>query len=301
MPFHLPPLSRRRFLASSLAAGVGVLTGHEAVGEERARRDDRWVLLADTHIAADRERVQRGVKMAANLQKVVGAIVEAEKRPAGVVLDGDVALSKGEAGDYRLAADLLQPLARAEVPVHLTLGNHDDRERFRAGMLRGAARPPLESRHVAVIETPRFNWFLLDSLDRVNSTPGVLGEEQLAWLTRALDARTTKPALVVTHHDPQWSVAALRTGLVDTEKLFAVLTPRKQVKALFFGHTHHWHRAERDGIHLINLPPVAYLFQKDDPNGWMDLRVRDGGAVLTLHTLDPKHRQNGETMELAWR
>ena len=27
----------------------------------------------------------------------------------------------------------------------------------------------------------------------------------------------------------------------------------------------------------------------------------DGGAVLTLHALDPKHPQNGEVVKLTWR
>jgi 3',5'-cyclic-AMP phosphodiesterase len=301
MPFHLPPLSRRRFLTSSLAAGVGVLTWREAAGEDRPDKADRWALLADTHIAANRDQINREVKMADNLQRVVAAVAELEPRPAGVVLNGDVAFNKGEAGDYRLAAELLKPLASAEIPVHLTLGNHDHRERFRAGLMRGATRSPLESRQVAVIETPRANWFLLDSLDRVNVTPGILGAEQLAWLAKALDAQAKKPALVVTHHDPQWSTPAKPSGLLDTEKLFEILSPRKHVKALFFGHTHQWQRDKRDGIHLINLPPVAYLFKKEAPNGWVDLRLRDGGAVLKLHTLDPKHRQNGEQVELMWR
>jgi 3',5'-cyclic AMP phosphodiesterase CpdA len=301
MPLHLPPISRRRFLASSLAAGAGLLGWREARGEERPSRGDHWALLADTHIAADPARVHKEVKMAENLSRVVAAVAALEPRPAGVLLDGDGAFLKGEVGDYHLLGRLLRPLADARVPVHLTLGNHDHRENFRKGLAGGTGRSPLASRHVAVVEAPRANWFLLDSLDRVNAAPGKLGKHQLAWLARALDARKGKPALVVTHHDPQWSAPAQRSGLVDTEDLFAVLTPRKHVKALFFGHTHRWHRAERDGIHLVNLPPVAYVFTKGLPNGWVDVRLRARGAVLTLHALDPKHRQNGDVAELAWR
>src|SRR5436190_392401 len=52
MPFHLPPISRRRFLASSLAAGVGALTWREAVARDQSGDAGRWVLLADSHVAA---------------------------------------------------------------------------------------------------------------------------------------------------------------------------------------------------------------------------------------------------------
>lgn len=301
MPFHLPPLSRRRFLISSLATGVSLWTWRAAPGEEKAADPNRWVLLADTHIAADRQLVHKETNMADNLARVVQTVTALDPRPVGVLLNGDAAFLKGEAGDYRLIGELLQPLRRADIPIHITLGNHDHRENFQEGLLRGPGMSPIASRHVAILETPRANWFLLDSLDKVNSTPGELGAEQLTWLARALDERKDKPALLVSHHDPQWSAPAKRSGLRDTEKLFEVLVPRKQVKVLFFGHTHQWQRKQNEGIHLVNLPPVAYLFNKEAPNGWVDLRLDEGGAVLTLHAFDEKHRQNGEKVELAWR
>ncbi len=301
MPLHLPPLSRRRFLASSLTAGLSVWSWRPAFGEERRTDADRWVLLADTHVAADRTQVQRGVKMADNLSQVATALTALDPKPAGVLLNGDAAFSKGEPGDYRLLAELLKPLGEAGLPLSFTLGNHDHRANLQAGLLKGAGQSPLDGRQISVLETPRVNWFLLDSLEKVNATPGELGAAQLGWLAKALDARPDKPALVAVHHDPQWTEATKRSGLRDTEKLFDVLVPRKQVKALFYGHTHRWRRAEREGIHLVNLPPVAYLFDKESPNGWVELRVRDKGAVLTLHALDPKHRQHGEKVELAWR
>jgi 3',5'-cyclic AMP phosphodiesterase CpdA len=301
MPLHLLPLSRRRFLASAAAAGVGLLAGPEAPADEPRVAADRWVLLADTHIAADRGLVHRGANMADNLARVVAEVAGLDPRPAGVVLDGDAAFQKGEPADYRLTGELLAPLVEARLPLHLTLGNHDDRDNFRAGLLHGAGRSPLMSREVAVVETARSNWFLLDTLDRVGGTPGELGKEQLDWLAGALDARPDRPALVVLHHNPQWPAPVLPTGLRDTERLFGVVVPRKQVKALIFGHTHQWGRDRHEGVHLVNLPPVAYLFTKGPPNGWVDVRLREAGATLTLHALDPKHSQDGDTAELAWR
>jgi 3',5'-cyclic AMP phosphodiesterase CpdA len=300
MPLHLPPVSRRRFLATGLGACAGALAWRDLLGAEREADADRWALLADTHVAADRGRVNRGVNMADHLARVVKEVAELKPRPAGVLLDGDAAYLRGEAGDYRTLGELLKPLSAADLPVHFTLGNHDQRDNFRAGLLRGAARSALASHQVSVVECKRVNWFLLDSLVKTNSTPGELGKEQLDWLAGALDARATRPALVVVHHDPQWTAPAKRRGLVDTEWLFEVLAGRKQVKALLFGHTHRWRRERRDGIHLVNLPAVSYVFDKDQPSGWVDLRLGDGGAALTLHALGG-HRQDGERVELTWR
>jgi hypothetical protein len=73
------------------------------------------------------------------------------------------------------------------------------------------------------------------------------------------------------------------------------------VKAVFFGHSHHWSLSKHDGIHLVNLPPVAYLFIAGDPNGWVDMRLTDAGATLTLQALDTNHKAHGRVHELTWR
>src|SRR5207344_2395819 len=118
---------------------------------------------------------------------------------------------------------------RDEMPVHLALGNHDNRERFwEVLQAEKSALKPVADRQVALLKTPRANWFILDSLETTLSTPGHLGEEQLAWLQKALDANAEKPALVLIHHNPGISG---NMGLKDTVALFEVIRPRAQVKA----------------------------------------------------------------------
>src|SRR5262249_45501064 len=143
--------------------------------------------------------------------------------------------------DYRQVAALLDPLRKAGLPLHLGMGNHDDRAQFAEGL--AAYRPeerPVAGRYVAVVAAERANWFLLDSLKTTNESPGELGAAQLAWLAKALDAHATKPALVLCHHNPLSGAAQGGSGLIDTAALFDALEPRKHVKALFYGHTHAW-------------------------------------------------------------
>ena len=296
MPFHLPPLSRRAFLKTSLAAGAGLLT----IGEARGDEFKRWALIADTHIAADREAVSRGIKMAEHLKRVTAQITRMSDRPAGVLLNGDCALTDGRPGDYATLTDLVTPIRNAGIPLHMTLGNHDHRENFWTAV-KYAASKPLHSKHVSVIETPLVNWFLLDSLDRTNVTPGRLGEEQLEWLKAALDARPRKPALVFGHHHPNFATSVPVGGLLDSQELFAALAPRTQVKGYIFGHTHHWELAEREGIHLINLPPVAYVFKAEDPSGWVEAAIESKGMTLSLRSLDPAHPAHAKSHHLRWR
>jgi hypothetical protein len=301
MPLHVPPISRRRFLAGSLAAGAGWLTIPQLASAEVSVNADRFALLSDTHIAANPEQMVRGVKMAENLRRVVAEVTSLAEKPAGVFVNGDCALLIGEPGDYATFHELTAPLATAGLPLHLTLGNHDQRKNFESAIGDPFYSVPLEGHYVSIVESPRANWFLLDSLDVVNQIPGVLGAEQRAWLAKALDARAEKPAIVFVHHNLVFGKPEKNTGLLDSDELLELLVPRKHVKAVFYGHTHHWNVQKKEGIHLVNLPPTAYLFLPMDPNGWVDCRLRDGGMTLELHALDPKHRAGGEQVKLEWR
>jgi hypothetical protein len=89
--------------------------------------------------------------------------------------------------------------------------------------------------------------------------------------------------------------------MIDSKPLMQALLPRRQVKALFYGHTHFWSVSQYNGLHFINLPPVAYLFRQGDPNGWVDAQVKPGGATLELRCINPKHPRHAETHHLEWR
>jgi 3',5'-cyclic AMP phosphodiesterase CpdA len=218
-----------------------------------------------------------------------------------VLLNGDCALGTGLPGDYATFAGLMKPLSAAGIPFHVTLGNHDHRDNLRAGMTgAGGGKGPLESKQVGIVPGARANWFLLDSLDGLGA--GKLGEEQRKWLADALDAKKDRPALVMVHHNPQIAVDGAKvSGLTDTQELYDLLTPRKHVKALVFGHTHHWELQQREGLHLINLPAIAYPFRAGDPTGWVDFKLTPQGASLELRALDANHPAHGKVSELKWR
>lgn len=303
MPIHLLP-NRRQFLASTAAAAAGALALPRlglgaAVGE---KPNATIAFLADTHVAADKGAVLRDVKMAENLAKVWAEVREA--KPAAALIHGDIAMLDGKAGDYQTVADLLVPGGQVALPLHFMLGNHDDRGPFRS-VLKDQSASPIDSKHVAMLDAGPVNWLMLDSLDGVNKTPGKLGPEQLAWLTKLLDEHADKPAIISVHHNPLWPPKDdpnFKNGaLTDTEALFAILQPRKHVKAVCFGHTHDWSVKEREGIHLVNLPPVAYVFGKGKANGWVRADLTASGMTLTLSALDKSHAQHGEKHQLAWR
>lgn len=300
MPVYLAPWSRRRFLSATLAATAGLVAGCGALSSRTPRDPNAVALLSDIHIDADPEKLARGINMTQHLNSVSKELMELPQRPAQVFITGDLAYNSGQPGDYRQVARLLEPMRAAGHPLRLAMGNHDQRDRFWAEFeSEKAAKRPVKDRQTMLVSTPAANWLLLDSLDKTNSTPGLLGKAQLEWLAGALDASPSKPAIILLHHNPGLQE---NMGLKDTAPLFEVIRPRRQVKAYIYGHTHTWKvLQDSSGIHLINLPAVAYVFRENEPAGWVHAQTRRSGIRLELRCIDPKHPAHGQVQELTWR
>lgn len=301
MPIYLPPISRRKFLARTLAAGAGLALAPKLLAGDKRPDENLWAFFSDTHIAADRNKVVLNANMSEHLQAVAGEVLALTERPAGVFVVGDCAWNSGEKKDYAAFSRLLEPIRAGSMPVHLTLGNHDNRERFwQALKVEKAAKRPLADRQAGLLVTPQVNWIILDSLVKTLYTPGLLGEAQLAWLAKTLDENPTKPAVILFHHNP--GLGEHHSGLKDTEDLFSALRPRKQAKACIFGHTHDWNvTPDPSGLHLVNLPPTAYVFKEGRPSGWVRATVEPDGMRLELRCVNPQHKEHGQVVDLKWR
>lgn len=301
MPIYVPPITRRDFLAGTLAAGAALALPRSLVAEGAKADPNRFVLLADTHVCHERDRVHSGVKPVENFAAARKEILELSPRPAAVVVCGDCVFLEGLPGDYATLAQEVRPIREAGIPLWLVLGNHDHRDNFYAAFpdARPKGDPPVPDKHVAAVPSPHADWLLLDSLQKTNYTPGRLGEAQLKWLAGRLDAAPKRPALVVAHHNPDY--ASKTSGLEDTKALFEALEPRKQAKAYFYGHTHAWGQTKTGGIHVVNVPTLVWVFDKKQPRAWVDVQLGLDGMTLALHALDKSHPAHGEKVQLAWR
>lgn len=303
MPITLPRLSRREFLKRAALAGAAAAfapSSHAGLFG-KARDKHTFAFFSDTHIAADAAALTRQVNMADNLAACVRELTAWPVKPAAVIVNGDLALKEGLAGDYATFGKTIAPL-RTLAPIHLNLGNHDARENFWSAFPHDAAKPKsVPQRQCAVFSSDRANWFLLDSLDKTNSTPGELGAAQLAWLARELAARPDKPAVIVGHHNLQTpgSVDGLKLETAALEELFGRFP---QIKAFIFGHTHNWNISRHaSGVHLINLPPTGYVFKDGRPSGWVRTTLATDSMEIELRSLDPKHPEHAQVKTLKWR
>jgi hypothetical protein len=292
-------IRRRDFLTTSLLAGAAVI----AQGCRTASRlsdsgadEIHLALLSDTHVAGDRERGKdpRGFDPWVNLHQVAPDI--AAGSPRGVILNGDAASREGLIEDYRELKGLLEPLGHV-APVYIGFGNHDHRENFKEVFTAPAGLDAGVSNHRAlVLEESFLRFIILDSLFYVNKSSGLLGHVQRWWLKEYLQTHTDKPVVLFVHH----TLGDSDGDLLDADRLFEIIRSQRQVKAIFYGHSHAWSITARQGVKLVNLPALGYNFTPEEPVGWVDARFRPTGVDLTLHAIAGNRTQDGQISRIVW-
>jgi Icc protein len=306
MPLRLPQLTRREFLKRAALAGVGLGLVEFAPPKSyaglfgKSRDKHTFAFFSDTHIAADATLKHSDVNMAGNLAACVRELAAWPVKPAMVIVNGDLAFQSGLPGDYATFGKIIEPV-RALAPVHLSLGNHDERDNFWQAFPHDATRlKAVPQRQAAVFNSDRANWFLLDSREVTDAAPGEFGAAQLDWLTRELAARPDKPAILVGHHNLQ--APGGTTGLKDSAAFEEIFTRHRQVKAYIYGHTHNWHVEQHpSSVQLINLPPTGFVFKAGRPSGWVRATLARDGAEFELRSLDPRHPEHAQVKQLKWR
>jgi|TARA_B110000908_G_C10212383_1_gene430936 Icc protein len=312
MPIILPPITRRQFIKRSLAfGGSAMITSRVLAAADRnpVRLDQsRVALLADTHISANPNLVYPGTKwpgspvkegehesvhIAKSLAGAAKSVIALNPRPAHLIVNGDCAMSNGKEAEYKEFLRLVEPIRAAGITVHVTIGNHDNRENL--WKLLPFLKKEQMGVQAGVIELPHANLVLLDS-----GRKGILGAKQLNWLAQQLDKRTDKPALIFGHYNPypNRGVRPIK-GMRDGASLLELLAKRKHAKAYFYGHTHEWQYDRQDHLHLINQPAVSYYFGKGHAHGWVDMKLTEASADLELHCINRKHKQHGDRRQVS--
>lgn len=334
MPAHLLPVSRRQFLAGA-AASIAAVGQGRLFGDESNEDSDSWTLFSDTHLLSADSIAQhyagnkvamdkRAVTVAENFGIAARQVMSLPRKPTGLILNGDC-VHVGGNEEYEMLADRFALLD--EIPIHVTMGNHDHRRDFTSVFKQKTNREErllLENRHVSVLKSRHANLVLLDSLTMQNpgkpvKGPGILGRAQLEWFESVLDAHADKPAIVVFHHNIDPSDEYQRRsgekqvivesaspfkgssgGLEDSDQFLDLLKTQPHVKAVVTGHMHQFRIFKWRKLDFVSLPSVGYTFHADEPTGWLSMQLQSGGATLELQTLDKRHPRHRTQAHLAW-
>jgi 3',5'-cyclic-AMP phosphodiesterase len=185
----------------------------------------KLVLLSDLHIGA---APFHGRDPLALLRRAIAHIRAEHSDAEAVLLLGDLT-ETGAPRDYAVLRDALGNLG---LPVHITLGNHDDRGAFHA-VFGGAG---FASSTQVIAGQP---CHLFDTLDP-GRVGGSLDGGRMEWLEAAL-AAAVAPGFLFMHHPPihTFVPAFDRDGLAGRDALAATLDRQAgKLRALFFGHCH---------------------------------------------------------------
>ncbi|WPP49896.1 metallophosphoesterase family protein [Catalinimonas niigatensis] len=292
--FFYQAISRKTFIKQTASLLGAVSVGSSFFAHAASPTQElHYALLSDTHVAADKSNEYRRFFPYQNLQKVVAQLSSMQHE--GIIINGDVARLEGKEEDYQQVKALLSPLS-SKVPIHIGMGNHDDRAPF-FSVFPADDPSQVEDKHVSVIESDPVRIIILDSLLYVNKVAGLLGKSQRSWLESYLKSSDEKPTVLFVHH----TLEDRDSDLLDAERMFDVIRPHQKVKAVFYGHSHRYHIEEKEGIYLVNLPAIGYNFTDDQPIGWVDALFTPSGVGLKLHAIGGNPERDGEEKTLQWR
>jgi hypothetical protein len=114
------------------------------------------------------------------------------------------------------------------------------------------------------------------------------------WLSSFLAMSDDRPTILFFHHRP-------KIDLLDTRRLFDIITPVAKVKAVVYGHSHKFEFSEYKGIHMINLPATGYNMSGSQPVGWVEAKLTERGGQFILHALAGNRKNDGCCENLVWR
>jgi Icc protein len=245
----------------------------------------KFIHLSDLHLVWPGQQLH-GLQPAERLETCVSHIARKHGDAAFCIVSGDLT-HDGDPAAYSEAARILSNLP---MPVHLMIGNHDDRRGFREGF----PECPYD-RHgfiQQVIDTSAGRLILLDTSEH-GRPEGLLCERRLAWLGEMIED-CSAPIFLFLHHPPV-AVGFDRMDsirLQDADSLYAVLERSKAtIRHLFFGHLHRdvagsWRKWPFSGVRgtshqiALDFTTQGYAPVSIEPSGYAIVRVEAESVVV---------------------
>lgn len=191
----------------------------------------KLIQLTDIHLTTPGQTIG-GRDPNANFEAALAHALSQHPDAEAIVITGDLS-DWGERADYeRLRARI----AELPLPVHLAIGNHDDRATF----LKVFPERADGDGHVqSQFALSRGTGLIIDTWEP-RSHAGVFCARRRAWLERALAAADAPVFLFMHHHPVPTHIAPLdRIMLRDSDAFGAVIAAyRQRIAHIFFGHCH---------------------------------------------------------------
>ncbi|MFC3615395.1 metallophosphoesterase family protein [Lutimaribacter marinistellae] len=208
----------------------------------------RFLHVTDLHVSAPQTNdATRQTDTVAALDRLIEVALRLDPRPDFIVASGDLT-NVGDEASYRLLAERFEGF---DIPVHMTLGNHDRRAGWHSVFPGHHAAPDGPVDHDAVLGGVHV--VALDS-SVPGRVSGALDDEQIERAAEMLGRNPDLPKLVAIHHpprlDPSRNFAWATLDQHSTDRLASLLEGRS-VLAVLSGHVHMNRVAMWHGVPLV--------------------------------------------------
>jgi len=238
----------------------------------------RFLQVTDTHLFSEPKQDLLGIETKESFDYVLKEIRANKEVFDMVMLSGDLS-QDGSLLAYQYLADQIRVFNK---PSFWFCGNHDKIE----NMKQVATSDELEQ----VVRTEHWQIVMLNS-QVVGSVFGHLEDDQLEILRSALEERPDLNTLISFHHHPidmkcDWLD---NIGVKNADKLFEIIKPYDNVRAILWGHVHQESDQVIDGVRMMSTPSTCIQFKPkqtdfgldDIAPGYRMVQLNDDGSIDT--------------------
>ena len=247
-----------------------------------------FVHLSDPHLPETKEKTASGVLPYEKLEDTLNSINKLELKPRFVIITGDLIQKEATQG-YTLVKKYIHELEKNNIPTLVTLGNHDNREKYREIFQTDEEKGPL-------FYVTEFDGFRIICLDSYNpgSDLGLFTGNQLQWLKKVLEENSGQPTIIAFHHPMHLSWLRLFDKEFDSTQRsqFYQIIARHNILAVLNGHLHHNVINNVNGVLHIQASSVKseLVFNEEDYRIRNTLRynqviIHNNAVYVNTHSL----------------
>ena len=195
------------------------------------------IVFTDIHFSV--EHLERKINPVERLEAGLHHAARYNGDASHIIITGDLT-HHGDVPSYELLRDTLK---KYDLPLHLMVGNHDNRENFLSVF---PDTPANTNGHVQqTIDVANHRLILLDTLDGPPydyplSHRGMLCKKRLGWLDEQLSTAGGRNCIIFMHHHPHnIGFRAMDTiKLANGDAFYEVIEAHGNTQHIFCGHVH---------------------------------------------------------------